>query len=191
MDTKDITAQMDAYSAELAQAKTDLREQMADVAGEAGLDVDTYMDPPVKVVCGFDGTVTGVEIDEKRRSSMTVRELAEAISAAGKHPRYSAPPVPEGGSSEERLLAMAAQARDAVAQVDILMGSVEAPSSVREVVGMNQARTVTVTYRGRFVAGIDCQEVWLSTASPAQIQNAVIEASRAGLQTIRTLDRSR
>jgi len=190
MDTN-IEARIGALAAELDQAKADLQQQMVDLAAEADVDLDTYLNPPVQVVCDFDGAVTQVVIDPKRSASMTGQELRQAINAAGQHPRYAAPPLVEGGSPEQRMQAMADQARTALVQFDALTGSVETPASVQEVTGMNTDRTVTVTYRGRFLNGIDCQEVWLATANPDQIQDAVTEASQAALRTIRTLDKRR
>lgn len=191
MMNMDMQARMDAVGARLARSDAELRAGLKNLAVEADLDVDMLLNPPVRVVCGLDGMVVAVEMDQKRRASMTGQEMAEAISRASKHPRFTVPPMDQGGSFEQRLAAMTAQARDVLAQAEAFTSSIETASSDQEVVGMNQARTVTATYQGPRLVGVECNPVWLSTASEAQIRDAVIEASHAALQTVRTLEHRR
>jgi len=186
-----MTAKFDALGVELARTDSELRAELKELADQADIDVDTVLNPPVQVVCGLDGAVAEVDLDQKRCASMTGQELGEAIHQASRRPRYAAPPLEPGGSPEQQREAMMAQGQTMLEQAEALIQSAQTVASAQEVSGMNSARTVTVTYRGRFLAGVECNQAWLDTASPAQIQDAVAEASRVALQTVRTAERRR
>jgi len=189
--TPEMTAKAAALQIQLDQVKSDLQAKMEELANQADIDLMAFLNPPVRVVCSFDGAITGVRLEQTRCDSMDGQQLSEAIRQASRSPHYEAPPVAQGASAEERRAALIASNQTILNQLGMITRSMETIDSAQEVTGANQSRTVSVTYRGRFLTDITCKETWLSAASAYELNNAVIEASQVALQTIRSTESRR
>ena len=184
----DLHVLLDSFGPQLAQARATAMTQLEDLAGQLNTTVEALLNPAAQIICDLEGAVIAVRFHAGKPD--TGAEIKTALEQAGQRPKYTAKPRDPSTNPGQTVAALASHSQQMLAHLQTMTASIDSIESAQEVSASNPARTVSLTYRGRFLTGVTCQESWASAASESEIESAVIEASRLALQTVRLTERN-